>query len=98
MPHLLKTARNCWANSFVNKYSRALWISAGKGYIISMYVCICMYVCMHAYYIYIYIIYIYVFMYVKGADILPMHLSEPDCLWMSNSCSVSCKVILHGRV
>ncbi len=27
VPHLLKTTRNCWENSFANKYSRALWVS-----------------------------------------------------------------------
>ena len=49
VPHLLKSARNCWANSFVNKYSRALWVSAGKGYIICMYIMyVYVYVCMHA--------------------------------------------------
>ncbi len=25
VPHLLKTTRNCWSNSFANKHSRALW-------------------------------------------------------------------------
>ena len=27
VPHLLKTARNCWSNSFSHKKSRALWVS-----------------------------------------------------------------------
>lgn len=27
VPHLIKTTRNCWATSFANKYSRALWVS-----------------------------------------------------------------------
>lgn len=27
VPHLLKTVRNCWANSFCHKNSRALWVS-----------------------------------------------------------------------
>lgn len=27
VPHLIKTTRNCWANSFANKHSRALWVS-----------------------------------------------------------------------
>ena len=27
VPHLLKTVRNCWSNSFGHSYSRALWVS-----------------------------------------------------------------------
>ena len=27
VPHLIKTARNCWSNSFCHKESRALWVS-----------------------------------------------------------------------
>lgn len=27
VPHLLKTTRNCWSNSFSHKRSRALWVS-----------------------------------------------------------------------
>ncbi len=27
VPHLLKTTRNCWSNSFANKHSHALWVS-----------------------------------------------------------------------
>ena len=27
VPHLLKTVRNCWANSFAHSGSRALWVS-----------------------------------------------------------------------
>ena len=27
VPHLMKTTRNCWSNSFANKHSRALWVS-----------------------------------------------------------------------
>ena len=27
VPHLLKTARNCWANSFGHSLKRALWVS-----------------------------------------------------------------------
>ena len=27
VPHLMKTTRNCWFNSFANKESRALWLS-----------------------------------------------------------------------
>ena len=27
VPHLLKTTRNCWSNSFAHKWSRALWVS-----------------------------------------------------------------------
>ena len=26
VPHLIKTARNCWSNSFGHKESRALWV------------------------------------------------------------------------
>ena len=47
VPDLLKTIRNCWSNSFANKYSRALWVSTGKGYIICMYVYVCMYIIMY---------------------------------------------------
>ena len=27
VPHLIKTTRNCWSNSFAHKFSRALWVS-----------------------------------------------------------------------
>ena len=27
VPHLMKTTRNCWSNSFGHKHSRALWVS-----------------------------------------------------------------------
>lgn len=27
VPHLLKTTRNCWSNSFAHRWSRALWVS-----------------------------------------------------------------------
>ena len=27
VPHLLKTVRNCWANSFSHSHTRALWVS-----------------------------------------------------------------------
>ena len=27
VPHLIKTTRNCWSNSFANKESQALWVS-----------------------------------------------------------------------
>jgi hypothetical protein len=27
VPHLIKTTRNCWSNSFSHKYSRGLWVS-----------------------------------------------------------------------
>lgn len=27
IPHLIKTTRNCWSNSFANKNSRALWVT-----------------------------------------------------------------------
>ncbi len=27
VPHLIKTTRNCWSNSFAHKHSRALWVS-----------------------------------------------------------------------
>lgn len=27
VPHLIKTTRNCWANSFGHSYKRALWVS-----------------------------------------------------------------------
>ena len=27
VPHLIKTSRNCWSNSFSHKESRALWVS-----------------------------------------------------------------------
>lgn len=27
VPHLIKTTRNCWSNSFGHKQSRALWVS-----------------------------------------------------------------------
>ena len=27
VPHLMKTARNCWLNSFYHKKSRVLWVS-----------------------------------------------------------------------
>jgi len=27
VPHLLKTVRNCWSNSFGHSHSRALWVS-----------------------------------------------------------------------
>lgn len=27
VPHLIKTTRNCWSNSFAHKYSRGLWVS-----------------------------------------------------------------------
>ena len=26
VPHLMKTTRNCWSNSFAHKNSRALWV------------------------------------------------------------------------
>ena len=26
-PHLIKTTRNCWANSFAHSNSRSLWVS-----------------------------------------------------------------------
>ena len=28
VPHLIKTTRNCWSNSFSHKNSRALWVSS----------------------------------------------------------------------
>ena len=28
VPHLIKTSRNCWSNSFAHKRSRALWVCA----------------------------------------------------------------------
>ena len=27
VPHLLKTVRNCWSNSFGHNHARALWVS-----------------------------------------------------------------------
>ena len=27
VPHLIKTTRNCWSNSFAHKHSRPLWVS-----------------------------------------------------------------------
>ena len=27
VPHLIKTVRNCWSNSFAHSNSRALWVS-----------------------------------------------------------------------
>lgn len=30
VPHLIKTTRNCWSNSFSHSYKRALWVSINK--------------------------------------------------------------------
>ena len=32
VPHLLKTARNCWSNSFAHRFSRKLWVSVSQRY------------------------------------------------------------------
>ena len=29
-PHLMKTTRNCWANSFSHSYTRKLWVSSTR--------------------------------------------------------------------
>ena len=37
VPHLLKTTRNCWANSFGHSYKRQLWVSYTKSACTMMY-------------------------------------------------------------
>ena len=41
-PHLIKTARNCWANSFAHTSSRALWVSSVYMYTVNSKSCACM--------------------------------------------------------
>ena len=36
VPHLLKTTRNCWSNSFAHKNSRALWVRKSFGVAIQL--------------------------------------------------------------
>ena len=39
VPHLMKTTRNCWSNSFSHQQTRALWVTC-------VFVWVCMYTCM----------------------------------------------------
>lgn len=41
VPHLIKTTRNCWSNSFAHKMSRALWVSLQSHNYIIIHVDIC---------------------------------------------------------
>ena len=45
VPHLIKTVRNCWSNSFAHRNSRALWVSE----IILSYSWLWLYICIYMY-------------------------------------------------
>ena len=40
VPHLIKTTRNCWANSFGHSYKRAIYNYVGKSISVIVHVCI----------------------------------------------------------
>lgn len=42
VPHLIKTTRNCWSNSFCHKETRALWVGTTLDVSYNVYVCVCM--------------------------------------------------------